>query len=140
MRFDLRKPCKDCPFRTDRDFALLAERRLEIGASLERGEWFPCHETTAEDDETLERRANSDSQHCAGVMIMLMKCGQPTQAMQLAERLGRMLGRVLFDPLRLQMDAPVFDSILQFVNCGRRRGQRVSRRLLRDTAFRLPRE
>lgn len=138
MKFDLTRPCAHCPFRTDRDFPLLSARRLEIGASLMRGEWFPCHETTHEDDASLKRVASPESQHCAGVMIMLTKCGQPTQAMQLAERLGRLVGRVLFDPARLQMDSPVFKTILQFVNAGRRKN-RVSGRQLRDAAFRIPR-
>lgn len=103
MKFNLKRPCADCPFRTDRRFYLRADRVREIlGDPDARGiQWFPadsfaCHKT-------LNRfgRVHDASQHCAGAAIILIRDGIPNTAMQLAERL---LG---WDARRLDQRAPV---------------------------------
>src|ERR1019366_3744551 len=74
---------------------------------------FLCHKTINYDE-----AGNSyppTAQQCAGVMIILAREGRPNHAMQLAERFG------LFDPSRLDMSAPVHQSIEAAV-----RAQRVS--------------
>jgi hypothetical protein len=109
MRFDLKRPCGDCPFRNDRGpFGLLAERVREILGGGERRAWFPavsfaCHQTISYNDDG-DSKAVAKSQHCAGVMLILHRENRPNDAMQLAERLG------FWNPASLDADAPVYAS------------------------------
>lgn len=42
----MQKPCKNCPFRTDRHFkGLTPERAEEIDSSIKNDELFLCHQT-----------------------------------------------------------------------------------------------
>lgn len=103
MKFDLKKPCRDCPFRSDIAGYLTKARVHEIIESISRGQkTFSCHKTNdTSGSETVETR---NSQHCAGAMIFLEKNGAPNQMMRIAERLG------MYDHTKLHMDAPVFDN------------------------------
>jgi len=110
MRFDLVRPCGNCPFRTDVHPYINAARVREIlGGGKGRDHWpcvsFPCHKTIDYDVEDGERaHIPPDAQQCAGVMIILTRDGRPNQAMQLGERL---LGA---DFSKLDMTAPVYAS------------------------------
>lgn len=110
MKYDLKAPCKDCPFRTDCIKGWLGENRAaEIADSLiDNQKTFPCHKTTTNDSEgdTVE---NEDSQHCAGAMIMLEHIQRPNQMMRICERLG------IYDHKKLDMEAPVFDDPQEFI-------------------------
>jgi len=72
-QYALKKPCKACPFSADRSsFVGLREgRRTDIIDGLLSGETgtFPCHKTTMNGEEPLERK------HCAGAMAVTMKAG-----------------------------------------------------------------
>jgi hypothetical protein len=111
MRFDLTRPCKDCPFRSDtRPFGLAPERVREILGDARKGtrQWwpapsFPCHRTIEYLDDNGVRYS-PNSQQCAGVMIILHREGRPNDAMQIAERMG------LWNPANLDPDAPVYAS------------------------------
>jgi hypothetical protein len=105
MNTDLVRPCAHCPFRKDIPAYLTAERAEEICHSLlEEDKSFSCHETNQfnDDGETVE---TSESQHCAGAMILLEKLERPNQWMRIMERLR------LYDHTKLDMKAPVFDSV-----------------------------
>lgn len=111
MRFDLTKPCGNCPYRTDRPFYLCPERTAEILDAITDGQQtFACHKTVdydAEDDDEEsagDGRHTTKTQHCAGALILLEKLERPNQMMRIAERLG------LYDRRKLKMDAPVFDT------------------------------
>lgn len=65
--------------------------------------WFACHKTVDYDDD-WKGRAGSDTQHCAGVLIILHREGRPNDAMQIAERLH------YWDPAKLELGAPVYPS------------------------------
>lgn len=105
MRFDLRTPCRDCPFRTDIEFALAPGRVREIwDAITTQDATFVCHKTTRFDDDG-EYRASATEQHCAGALILLLRKERPNQLMRIAARIGR------FDPDALDLDAPVFDDV-----------------------------
>lgn len=110
MKFDLIRPCGNCPFRTDCLSGWLGENRAEdIAHSLTgQDKTFPCHKTTSTDEkgDTIETR---DSQHCAGAMIMLEKLENPNQLMRIAERLR------MYDRFKLDMDADVFDNPEEFI-------------------------
>ncbi len=101
MRFDLVRPCKDCPFRSDIPGYLTVERVRQIVNDItHRQATFSCHKTnTFRDGETIETK---ESQHCAGAMIFLERIERPNQLMRIAERFGS------YDHKRLDMDSPVF--------------------------------
>lgn len=113
MDFKLKKPCDMCPFRTDCLRSWLGERRSrEIAESIaDHQQSFPCHKTIdySEDDEGNEYRGLENSHHCAGSLILLEKIERPGQMMRIGERLG------FYDRHALKMDAPVFDSIEDFI-------------------------
>ncbi len=103
MEFNLKKPCKDCPFRTDNGFILSNSRVEEItNALVNQDQTFSCHKTIKHDDETGEGIEGKKTQHCAGALIMLEHMEKPNQMMRIAERCG------FYDHTALDMDAPVF--------------------------------
>jgi len=108
MKFDLRSPCGNCPFRNDRHpFGLRADRvRSILGGGKGRAYWpavsFPCHQTIDYDRDDGGATVPPTAQQCAGVMIILVREGRFNDAMQIAHRLG------MFDPAGLDMDAPVY--------------------------------
>lgn len=100
--YKLTRPCDLCPFRSDIEPFLRPGRVDEIERSLVRGE-FPCHNTVNYD----RPRRRMDESHCAGALILLEKLGRPSQMMRISERLG------MYDPRKLDMTAPVFESFEQ---------------------------
>lgn len=107
--FDLKRPCIQCPFRTDgARVPLRPGRAAEIIANLvERGESFPCHKTMVHGEEGLE--VVISSQVCAGAMILLTAINQPNKIMQIGEWMG------LFDPTALDPGAPACRTIEEFL-------------------------
>jgi hypothetical protein len=131
--YAMTSPCDKCPFRTDVEPYLTPDRVREIGDSLVRSE-FPCHKTTVEgdgeDEDELQQVVDGPSaRHCAGALIVLEKMEQPSQMMRICERLG------MYDRRKLDMDAPVYDSIEEMMQAQKRR-----RRTGRATAFELGRK
>ena len=109
MKTSLVRPCKNCPFRTDCTPAWLGRARAaDIAESLLAEASFSCHETNGFDDEgeTIE---TSESQHCAGAMILLEHLKRPNQWMRWMERLG------FYDQAKMDMTAPVFTTVDDFV-------------------------
>ena len=103
MRFDLTTPCKDCPFRADITFYLGPNRVRSILHSLfAEDATFACHKTVLHDDDGNHLRGNPLEQHCAGALLLVERAGIANQMIQIAERFG------LYDPTRLNRDAPVF--------------------------------
>lgn len=101
MKYDLTKPCDLCPFRNDQKRLYVNPETLEGMASGE----FCCHKTGECNDETGDIEPTEKSQHCAGALIFNEKRGQPHQMARICERLR------FFDPSKLDMDAPVFESL-----------------------------
>ena len=109
MNYNLKKPCSNCPFRTDIKTFIRPERAEDICDSLERGQDFVCHKTTGSDDEgetTIEQK----SQMSAGAMIMLEHMEAPTQMMRISERLG------MYDRSKLDMESPVYENTEDMIN------------------------
>lgn len=100
--YRMTSPCDNCPFRSDVKPYITPGCVREIERSLSRAE-FPCHKTTEHDDDGHRARSN-DEIHCAGALILLEKEQRPSQMMRVCERLG------MYDPSKLNMDAPVYDS------------------------------
>lgn len=96
MKFDMKTPCKDCPFlvgsSTNRT---LREGRLEeIVEAIRSDGTFQCHKTIDED---------IDDQHCAGALVFIEREGTPNNMLRIAHRLG------LYDHTKLDMDAPIIE-------------------------------
>lgn len=103
MKYDLRKPCDNCPFRNDIQPYIRPERVEEIVGAA-----FACHKTTKHDDDG-EHIENDKEQHCAGSLILHEKMEQPHQMMRICERIG------FYDRTKLDMDAPVYDSVEEMI-------------------------
>ena len=91
LKFDLKSPCGTCPFRTDRHpFGLRADRvRGILGGGKGRDHWpatsFLCHSTLDYDREDGEAtRVRRTAQHCAGVLIILVREKRFNDVMQVA--------------------------------------------------------
>ena len=97
MKFDLKTPCRDCPFITGSSTNIsLAKGRIEgIVKDIREDLSFTCHKT-------LEL-PEMDQQHCAGAMIFLEREENPNQIMRIAERIG------LYDYKKLDMNADIID-------------------------------
>lgn len=107
MKFDLTRPCNNCPFRTDLTPYLrsrLVQEILGCGKVAWPATWFACHKTVDYSDGGNKGRVHENTQHCAGVLIILQRDGRPNDAMQLAERFG------YWDPKALDMSSPVYAS------------------------------
>jgi len=110
MRYDLKTPCKHCPFRSDETRITFAcrERAEEIEESAYRN-GFPCHRSAGFDDDEDHGGyvATKTSQHCVGYIIMQINeggSGSPWPGINNDEDLLERLER------RVDMKAPVFES------------------------------
>lgn len=114
MHYKLKTPCKDCPYRKDLKPSLkgwLGRSRAEELATqvLRHGNNFPCHKTTNLDGADGYEYHEGESQ-CAGAGIMQLKANNPSQWMQISERMGFDVGFK-----QLDLNAPVFDSAEEFI-------------------------
>jgi hypothetical protein len=105
LRFDLRSPCADCPFRND-----LPINEGTVGTfaeniwSIIRGEFVhSCHKTDPRSDYEPAKDYRGPIQHCAGAMVMMEKSEEPSNFMLWAEAQGKMKRK------RLNLGAPVDD-------------------------------
>ena len=106
MRFNLSKPCRECPFATDGRFVGLGrEMKAEIANQLQV---FPCH-NTVDYSNVNEGEFVAKTEACAGFLLMHEHEGKPNQNMQIARFFG------LYDPSKMDMTAPVFKSRAEFV-------------------------
>lgn len=117
IRFDLKRPCKDCPFLHETSVIMSPERRKEIADSLLAvGAPFPCHKTL---DYTESERPPLDenSQFCAGALLSLAKDCLLMAA--LYPRLAAIMGNFVPDDL-------VWDAISDVIGIGEFSGKRVN--------------
>lgn len=110
MKFDLIRPCANCPFRYDTPGYLRGDRAEEIGVQLLMGSTFTCHKTNEFDDDTADAIEDDDSQHCAGALLFLEFQDQPNQMMRWMERIGA------YDREKLDLKSPVFETLEDFVS------------------------
>lgn len=118
MKFNLKKPCKDCPFRNDKPHQkgwLGKERASRIYNGLIGGDCFPCHKTHNYTDDELgdgQFVHQEGHQFCAGALIMLEneKTTHQSQALRMAVRLG------LYNPNDLDKDSPIFKDGEEFID------------------------
>lgn len=80
MNFNVKKPCRNCPFlKSEKAVRLHPGRAEEIGSMMlsSDGGTFACHKTT----DSRERS------HCAGALAFALKHDNFTQAMRITQRL-----------------------------------------------------
>ncbi len=112
MKFNLHKPCTDCPFRKDIAFFLPEARRQEIANSLRNDQVFQCHKTSSgEWDDDFNYYPTGDEIHCAGALIIMQKNGEIGANWPLRFAVG--LGILNVDALDL--GAPVFGTLDEFI-------------------------
>lgn len=78
MKFDLKKPCAACPFRTNALPTWLGSYTPQgVVDSIRNDEPFFCHhhveETIGYDDPDWREKAQESAQHCAGALIFARK-------------------------------------------------------------------
>jgi hypothetical protein len=115
MKYTLKRPCAECPFRKAGGVKVTRGRAVEIANSLDRAE-FPCHKTVDHSVNT-EGDVGPDSEHCAGALLMLEAEGAPSQMMRICERLG------IYDRNALDQasSAEVFASRQEFIRSSKAR-------------------
>lgn len=97
MRFELTRPCSECPFRRDITFHLAPGRAQDIvGAVFDDEKVFTCHKTL--------HLPELDQQHCAGVLIMYhsIEDWRSHKAFRMAAMLD------IWNPEQMDWTAPVF--------------------------------
>lgn len=120
MRYDLKTPCKNCPFRNDETRIVFScrERAEEIEEQAYR-QGFPCHlsaEHREDGDDSGGFYATEDSQHCIGFIIMTLHGGENTWPGLVDPDTGEMNCEWLGEKLAEQVDwdAPVFETAEDF--------------------------
>lgn len=105
--YRLVRPCRDCPFRTGPEAIRLSHERAQgIATYLTSNDGnFHCHATTTTDEDSGESVVTATTSACAGSLIMLEREGVTTQMMRIGRRCG------VYDPERLDMSSPVFDTL-----------------------------
>lgn len=104
MKFDIKKPCDDCPFRREGGIRLRRSRAEEIAEGMlsSQGSTFACHKTVDHDGDQFTK---SEEKHCAGALIFAEKNGTATQMMRIVERLG------MYDASKLVGHDDVFNDL-----------------------------
>lgn len=119
MKFHLKKPCKDCPFRKDKAHQkgwLGETKATKIYENLLDGGLFPCHKTHDYSQDSHDEQGKfihqQDHQFCAGALILLEneQNTAQSQALRMAMRLS------LYDPDDLDLQSPVFDNGNDFID------------------------
>lgn len=112
--FRLRTPCKDCPYVPGAFKGLTRKRKQIFADALLTGDaTFPCHKTISgvEDEETGNYKPGETDQHCAGALIVMSKEGKLMDNSVI--RIAAIFG--LFDPDKLDLAAPTYESMQAFV-------------------------
>ncbi len=87
MKFNMKRACRDCPFRKSKRFPLRRGRMLEIVDGVKRGDVFPCHRTTG--------RPYPRWRACAGWLFYQRRNKRDNAQMQVMERAGLYFPRKL---------------------------------------------
>lgn len=112
VHFDLKRPCDDCPFRTDakRHDGVIKDLPTLHGR-LERGLFaHTCHKTDPRSDGP-NPKYKGPVQHCAGALILCRN--DKDYKLQHPQIDAALAGK--FDPTELDMESPVFKSFHEMV-------------------------
>lgn len=118
MRFDLKTPCKNCPFRNDETRIRFSCR--EIAEEIEESAYrngFPCHLSAVviENEDTFDGESGGfvegeNTQHCVGYIILQLheNGGSPWPGIDNDEDLAERLSA------QVDWNAPIFESTEDF--------------------------
>lgn len=114
MRYDLKTPCKNCPFVTTKHrIRFSCRERAEQIAEQAYRQGFPCHKSAAfndSDDDQGGYYDDGNAQHCAGAIIMFLNDGNDTwPGIDNDEELGEKLAG------QMNMKAKVFAGEQEFI-------------------------
>lgn len=114
MKYDLNKPCSQCPFRSDvpqlpLNSAFAARVQEMIEAILAGEISFACHQTN-EYNKDREGVDGPKTNFCVGAILMLEKLGKEHPEVKAA------LERGDFHPGKLDRSVPVFDSLEEMLD------------------------
>jgi hypothetical protein len=113
VKFNLKTPCAECPFRRDVHPYLTKGRAEEIASAvLHEDRTFACHKTVYPANKGHRRVRPEGHSMCVGA-ILLIEAAAPfgNQMLQIAERLG------LYDPATVRRDRDVaWSTEAEFVN------------------------
>jgi len=105
MKFDIKRPCATCPFRTD--VAPFLHRGPQLAEQLGDDHfWFACHYSTGMIHGKRVKKA--EQSQCAGSTMVLWREARPNIAMRIALIAG------MITPAQLEAEAPVFNSLEEF--------------------------
>jgi hypothetical protein len=111
MRYDLHRPCADCPFRRENGIRLSRQQAHSLLSSFVERQpvVLPCHKTTTMRSDGVPELA-PDTQHCAGLFVLWqVKYKQQTAHMIAAQESG------LYDPSALQGADEVVDTMTEML-------------------------
>ena len=121
MKFDLKKPCTECPFtRGPKAVRVTVGRTRDLIDAMveEPGSTFSCHKTVdyrEYDDDGEERKTGVNEQHCAGATLYAMKQGRLNRPLRMAAALQ------LFSPSQMEGHDQVFDDEQEMLDSAIRR-------------------
>ncbi len=115
MKWDLKRPCENCPFLKKGGIRLRRDRIRELvsGALDPQGATFACHKMVEWDEDGYTEINAKKQKHCAGALIFAEKHDTANQGTRIAERLGLYDARILMD--NKEAVASVFDSLPQML-------------------------
>jgi hypothetical protein len=99
MKFDMKKPCDNCPFRKSEKAVRFRTKRRALEVANGDGV-FPCHKTVdySGDD---NGQAKENSQACVGFLVYQCNHGSPGQMVRIAGRPGMIRSEVVDDPANI---------------------------------------
>lgn len=86
MKFDLKQPCKTCPFRLSEPSSPKEQAMVWAGI-FKVDHSMTCHDTIIRDADG-NTIPHAKEQHCAGAMLVLEACGKRNNVMQMAVESG----------------------------------------------------
>ena len=112
----MKRPCENCPFRSDKPFRGLTKSRAKgIALSLRNDCLFPCHKTV-DYNNTPDGRITDKSKACIGSAIFMENTASESGGCfaNVQYRLRAMSGEFGYDDLESN-DVPVYTSLSEFV-------------------------
>lgn len=108
----MKKPCKNCPFRTDKIFPINKARRSEIAEGLFQDSDFSCHMTFGDTDHYYSEPEKA--KRCTGAAIFLENSRSGGLMSNLIFRFAVIRGEIKLN--KLDKAAPVAKTREEFIN------------------------
>ena len=112
----MKRPCENCPFRSDRPFRRLTKKRAKsIVQTINNDGFFPCHKTV-DYDEDPNGRITDKSKTCIGSAVFMENTASNSGGCfsNVQYRLRAICGEFGYEDLE-NNDVPVYMSLSEFV-------------------------